>query len=241
MFIREEKTARTGSSASVQLDGRLAVVSASYEIEAGVLLESLKPGASITDYVHPDDQAAFSKNCEWLLVDRGQSVTLRLRFKKGYQWWIEVDARLSSPGKEGLQLDISINDTAYALTMVRKLRDLVENAVIGAAVIGDGEPIFVNAGLAKMLGYDSLEEFIGSGKVNFAHNIHREDLPIVAQRLAARRAGKEIPASTKCGSGRRTETSSGWRSLAQWECGTGRTSRSRGYPTSPNGRKRKPR
>jgi PAS domain S-box-containing protein len=192
MFIAEKKAAATGSGASIELDGRLEVVSARYEIEAGVLLESLKPGASITSYVHPEDQAAFTKNCEWVLGDRGQSVTLRIRFKKGYQWWIEVDAKLSARGEDGLGLDISINDAANALTTVRKLRDLVEGAVIGAAVIGDGEPIFVNAGLAKMLGYDGLEEFVGSGKVNFAHNIHREDLPIVAQRLAARRAGKEI-------------------------------------------------
>ena len=37
-------------------------------------------------------------------------------------------------------------------------------------MIGNGEPIFVNAGLAKMLGYDSLEEFVASCNVNFAHN-----------------------------------------------------------------------
>jgi len=43
-----------------------------------------------------------------------------------------------------------------------------------------------------MLGYDTLEEFIGSGNVNLAHNIHPEDLPSVAKRVAARLAGKEI-------------------------------------------------
>jgi PAS domain S-box-containing protein len=191
MFIGKKAAEKGESSAAIELNRRLEIVSASGEVEAGLLLKALEPGEPIISFIHADDQPAFTRNCDWLFEDRSHAVTLRVRFQKGHQWWIEADARLSALGEDGIRLELSLNDAVNARAVTRKLRDLVDGAVNGAAVIGDGEPIFVNAGLAKMLGYESLDEFIASGKVNFAHNIHPEDLVIVAKRLALRKAGKE--------------------------------------------------
>lgn len=195
MFIGDNNAAHEKPRARIVLDASLNITAAEAEVEAGVSLAPLELNRNIADYVHDSDIGGLSHNCEWVRDNPDNTVTLRIRFLKASNWWVEADAKITAGPDGAITLTVNEDSDANARATVRKLRDIVDGARNGAAVIDGAEPVFVNAGLAHLLGYDSLEEFIGSGKVSMVDNIHRKDLPIVAQRLADRKAGKEVSPS----------------------------------------------
>jgi len=178
------------SYAIIVIDEELRIASQSNAVESEVFLNAPRIGDAFTDLVHAEDRDAFIHNCGWV-AGSDRRVALWLRCLKGYEWWAHAHADLRAAQAGGLEIRISLDHTTNALSEMRKMKDLVDGGMHGAAVIAEQEPIFVNEGLAKMLGYESIEAFVASGAVHLADNIHPDDLGLVAERVAARLSGKE--------------------------------------------------
>ncbi|MGD2132942.1 MAG: response regulator [Maricaulaceae bacterium] len=155
------------------------------------IVEPPEPAADFEPFVHAEDWPALARNCAWIAEDEAAHVALQIRLKKAYEWWTPVIARLEHAGAGRVRLIIAQDDAAKWKASERKMRDMVDGAQFGAAVIAKDEPIFVNRGLSEMLGYDSLQEFIASGRTHLATVIHPDDLGIVIERVAARMRGEE--------------------------------------------------
>lgn len=189
MFVSETSAPRE-VCATLIARPTLEVVAFEQDAETPLVLDAPAIGSCSSLLVHEDDRAAFTQVCT-LASANGLRATLRVRISKGYEWWIVAFAEISSMPGADVRIVLTLDVRSNANDAIRRLRDLVDGAMHGAAVIADNEPIFVNEGLATMLGYEDLDEFIASGNIHLINNLHPDDLGVVIERVAARLRGEE--------------------------------------------------
>lgn len=156
------------------------------------IIELPKKGGTLLDHIHETDADAFLGACAWAVAHHERTISLRLRFRKGNEWWIAIIATITNYNDGKLHIQIE-DDLAESLKIAEgQMRALVEGSRQGAIVQSQSSPKFINEGFAKLIGYDSIEDLIMSGNVDVANHIHPDDLAMVAERIVARVEGKEI-------------------------------------------------
>lgn len=178
----------TQDTARLLLDDQLMLVRIDGDSTGDLFLEAPQVGQPVTALIHPDDKIAFARNAA-LALHVDHRATLKLQLRKAENWWIHADAAVAPDGAGGVDVCLTVDEATNAKADLRKMRDLVNGSMNGAAVIAEREPIFINEGLARILGYESLEEFIATGKVGLGSNIHPDDMPTVHRHVASRMAG----------------------------------------------------
>ena len=184
--MRQDQTARDG--AILHLDDALTLAAVEGHADSGLFLKMPETGQPATALIHPADKTAFARNAA-LALHVDHRVTLKLRIRKAHQWWVHAEAAIRPDGAGGVEVGLTLDGETNAKTDLRKMRDLVNGSMNGAAVIAGRQPVFVNEGLARMLGHDSLEQFVSTGQVGLASNIHPDDMPTVHKHVASRLAG----------------------------------------------------
>lgn len=176
---------KTGPDATIYND-----ISSDQKLE---LVDTPQVGEKLTSYIHNDDQPAFMHNCDWVAEQVGAQVTLHLRLRKGTEWWIAVDAKIVHQDHSALLITLKLDETATAIMQARQLENLVEASEQGAVVIGPDGPCYVSLGYAKLLGYDSIEDLVGSANGQLGGSIHPDDLAMIGERIEARLKGEDVP------------------------------------------------
>ncbi len=155
------------------------------------ILEFPMPGGTLLHHIHSDDCEAFLASCRWVAKRDGRSVSVRLKFRKGSEWWIAIIATITNDKEDRLNVRIE-NDDAESYKMASaQMRALIEGSRQGAVVQSIDGPKFINDGFARLLGYNDIEELILSGNVDIADHIHPDDFAMVAERVVARVEGRE--------------------------------------------------
>lgn len=181
--------AHMGESAAVIVLSRdLNVMDATGAVTSGLFIETPETGTRFYVLIHPDDYLAVARNAA-LASEYGQTCTVIARVRRGPKWWVPARLQIEGVDGEGCTITLTKDEASADRTEIKQLRDLVNGSLHGAAVIANTEPVFVNKGLATLLGYKSLREYIGSRAGGMAENIHPEDLPTVARQVSQRKQG----------------------------------------------------
>jgi PAS domain S-box-containing protein len=72
-----------------------------------------------------------------------------------------------------------------------QMRRVIDGSQQGIVVLTFEKPLYVNTGMARLLGYDAVEEVLAKGNVLANDNIHPDDVPAVMEHLRKRLAGEE--------------------------------------------------
>ena len=145
-------------------------------------------GPVIFDLLHPSDV----DQVQTLLMEvRGgtcadDTLDCRIRNTEGRYRYLE--GRMLAFGPDAAII------VAFDVTRHRRdakhFQQIVEGALQGTIVHRDGKFLYVNETLAHMVGVDSIDELMASGK-GIADFIHPEDLPTVAANIQGRLEGRE--------------------------------------------------
>lgn len=176
------------SAAVIVLSRDLNVMDATGAVTSGLFIETPETGTRFCVLIHPDDYLAVARNAA-LASEYGQTCTVIARVRRGPKWWVPARLQIEGVDGEGCTITLTKDEASADRTEIKQLRDLVNGSLHGAAVIANTEPVFVNKGLATLLGYKSLREYIGSRAGGMAENIHPEDLPTVARQVSQRKQG----------------------------------------------------
>jgi PAS domain S-box-containing protein len=149
-------------------------------------------GGKVSDLVHKQDQGAFAASSKWVLEDPEHTISLRIKFRRGGEWWIEVAATITRDDPAHLTVLIEVDDAATWRLSANQMRQLVEGARQGAVVQTIDGPLYINESMARLIGFDTIEEVITSGRNGIADSVHPDDLEMVAQRTLARLSGEEL-------------------------------------------------
>lgn len=162
------------------------------------LIDPLILGKTIITHVHDDDQASFRQNCSWAAGAADRNVTLHLRFRKGSEWWILVNARIKHRSNDELEILVEYDEGASSMMNEIQLSNLVEASNQGAVVIGPSGPSYINQGYARLIGYSNIEELLLNDGADIGRNVHPDDLPMIVKRIEARLNGEDVPGTYDC-------------------------------------------
>ena len=180
----------------VSSDGTLKVVQKIHEVSSDDTLKLIQlpeVGDTILDHIHPEDQDAFQHNLHWVAGHVDRSVTIQLQFYRGREWWIAVNVRISYVDSALTRLEVEFDEAASFKKMENQFHQVVELSQHGVVVLENSGPVFINNGFAKLVGYEGAEELIESGHADLISNIYPDDLGMIADRIAARVRGEEVP------------------------------------------------
>lgn len=148
-------------------------------------------GGKLIELVHASDQDAFEMASNWVLEDPNNSISLHMKFRRGGEWWIEVNAEITRNAQNLLIVQIKVDDAATWRLQAQQMRRLVEGSRQGAVVQTIDGPLYINEGMARLMGFDSIEEVVAAKRSSLADSIHPDDLEMVAQHTIARVRGEE--------------------------------------------------
>jgi PAS domain S-box-containing protein len=150
-----------------------------------------------SERMHPDD-LRHARGVWAAPAERGaRSFECRFRHADGAWRWLHVEVR-ESPADEGDAVEhhgvlIDVSAQRQAEEALRRTEDnfrlLTEQSRIAVSVHRDGKVVYANPALARMLGYDRVDEIIGQETTAFVH-------PEEHDRVHAR---KDIIANTRYG------------------------------------------
>ena len=190
MYLREEHEAKN-APARMTLTSNNIIQHVDLGDMASQFIFMPEIGHPLKNFIHPEEREGLLHNCTWVRGDAERQITVRTKIKKGPNWYLPITTRISHNPEGLIDLLFEIDKPYVALQSERKMREVIEGAANGAMVIADGEPIYVNNALAYLLGYDSIEDLVASGNTHLGSHLHPDDLPIVLERLDARRRGIE--------------------------------------------------
>ena len=117
------------------------------------ILEFPMPGGTLLHHIHADDHEAFLASCRWISKQEGRSVSVRLKFRKGNEWWIAIVGTITNAKNNRVHIRIE-NDDAESYKMAEaQVRALIEGSKQGAVVQSTDGPKFINDGFDRFLVY----------------------------------------------------------------------------------------
>jgi len=175
------KSIRPAQSIEITLDaaGRI-------EFRAGgqspvEMFRALREGQVLAAYLHPKDIAFYDHTRAWFATGQGTTATIHLRFRRTQNEWSQVLATLKAGPRNSLTVLLVPDDLATALSEEAKMRWIIEGSSQGVIVRTKNGLIFANESVARILGYDSLAEFMRLQPGELDSAIHPDDV----QRLNA--------------------------------------------------------
>jgi len=179
-------------------DGNTVYISPNVEQIYGYTPEEIEQGGQDLWFgrIHPEDFERVRKEHESAIQEkRGFDIIYRIRRKDGEWIWIrdtstrtyEEDGTFYASGMftditEKRLVELALEDSE------EKYRTLVENMQDGVTIIQDGNIVFINSALLKILGYTT-EELQGRPFLNL---VAPESKPLVAERYRKRLEGEDI-------------------------------------------------
>jgi len=153
----------------VDNNGKITFINKAIEQTLGYLQNEVI-GDNIINYIHPDDKSALMKGFEMIYkeIEDNAIVDCRCKHKDGSWKYLETVARYMT-NEEGnkdfvvISRDISVRkESEKALrASEEKYRTLFENVLDGVyQATPEGKIITANPAMVKMLGYNSLKEFL---------------------------------------------------------------------------------
>ena len=147
--------------------------------------------------VHPEDRPGVIESMQAILSegDERPAQVIRLMTKASALRWVEIlCARTIYRGRPALQL--SYIDVTEKKRAEVAYHSLVDNAMIGMAILQDGRVIFANHALAEICGY-SVSELLRLTREQIAGIIQDEYRERALTNMSERLAGHEAPPSEK--------------------------------------------
>ena len=152
------------------------------------------PGLRLDDRLlarlHPDDALMLQPMLDWLAMEPRQA-TIGVRVLQDGRWAANLATLTSLGPGDRLALRVELREEARP-GAEQALREVIEGSLQGI-VVHRGRPLYANAAMARLLGFDSVEEYLRAASVT--DYIHPEDRGLVAERLKARLAGEPAPPS----------------------------------------------
>lgn len=163
------------------------------EEQGGIkLAKPLVLGMPLTELIHPGDIAVLMHNRAWCRANRGREVVLRLRyFRAQPEWWQPLPTSVKHVDGGRIQMVLELDSAVAARASEMQMRTVVDGSQQGIVVLTLEKPLYVNNGLARILGYDSVQELLATGTFMAKESIHPDDLPIVMEHLRKRLMGEE--------------------------------------------------
>ena len=104
------------------------------------IIELPKKGGTLLDHIHETDTDAFLGACAWAVAHHERTISVRLRFRKGNEWWIAIIATITNYNDSKLHIQIE-DDLAESLKIAEgQMRALVEGSRQGAIVQSQSAP-----------------------------------------------------------------------------------------------------
>lgn len=173
-------------------DGRWNVIAITDGQGDGIrLARPLAAGTSLSDLLHPDDLEVLAHNAGWCRTHVGREVVLHLRYARAPEWWFPLLTRVRASGEDNITLAIELDSAVAARAAEMQMRQVVDGSQQGIVVLTLEKPLYINSGLARLLGYDSVDELVDSGNFMTRENIHPDDFPKVVEHMRKRLSGEE--------------------------------------------------
>jgi PAS domain S-box-containing protein len=143
------------------------------------LIDTPAVGDKLSSFINEHDREFFEQNCNWVSHKAGARGTVHIQLRKGHEWWIAVNASIENIDKVTLQVTLEYDKSASSVTSAIQLTNVVEASQQGVVVVGHDGPVYVSLGYVKLLGYDSIEDLLATGKVGLLSSIYPDDHEIV--------------------------------------------------------------
>ena len=164
------------------------IVSMRGSIKLAVPLEA---GTRLPSLVHPDDLLALEHAAGWCAKYPGREIVLRLRFSRGEEWWTPLLTTLALRPDGGMSISLELDSAVAARAAEQQMRRVVDGAHVGIVVRTVEKVLYVNHGLARMMGYDSAQQLMAQEGAYSTDSIHPDDMPVVMRHLKKRLTGEE--------------------------------------------------
>ena len=173
---------------------RTIVLSAGAAVGRALGAPSLPHGAVVEHQLlallHPDDRACFAQMLRWARAAQGERARLLVRLQRAGGEPVSVIAGIAASASGMAHVEIQLDDAAAARRAEAQIRQVVEGARQAAVVTVGGRIAYTNHALARMLGFNSLEELRASS-ANL-DRVHPDDRAMVEQRATARPMGQNL-------------------------------------------------
>jgi PAS domain S-box-containing protein len=155
------------------------------------LAKPFAPGSSLLELIHPADVEVLAHNRDWCLANKNREVTLCVRFARGQDWWVPLLTRLQSDGKPTLEMTLERDGAVAARASESQMRKVIDGSQQGISVRTLDKVLYVNSALARMLGYETIQELVAEGHMFNREAIHPDDIPVMFEHLRKRLSGEE--------------------------------------------------
>ena len=150
----------------------------------------LGPGTSLLALAHPDDADLLRHNRDWCCEHENRDVTLRIRYRRGTDWWLPLLTSLRHRASGGIEVTLELDSAVAARASEQQMRKVIDGSQQGIIVRTLEKPLYVNNGFARLLGYQSVQELLADPQTPLNDGIHPDDLPIVLKHLRQRLSGE---------------------------------------------------
>jgi two-component system cell cycle sensor histidine kinase PleC len=151
---------------------------------------SLAPGASLIALVHADDADLLHHNRNWCAQHEDREVALRIRYRRGTDWWLPLLTTLRCRSQLGTEVTLELDSAVAARASEQQMRKVIDGSQQGIVVTTLEKPLYVNNGFARLIGYENVQEMLADQRTPFADSIHPDDLPTVMKHLRKRLSGE---------------------------------------------------
>jgi PAS domain S-box-containing protein len=187
----EAETRQRLRSVTMRVD-RDWVVGEIVDSEGQLKLETqLAPGARLLELVHPDDVEILKHNCAWCAANEGREVVLRVRYRRGPDWWTSLLTTIQCFPGGTTEVTLALDNAVAARATAQQLRHVVDESQQGIMVRTLTKALYVNEGMARMLGYENVRELAADEKARNREAVHPDDMPVMLEHLRRRLSGEE--------------------------------------------------
>jgi PAS domain S-box-containing protein len=151
---------------------------------------SLDAGTSLVALVHPDDIEVLHHNRDWCSRHGSRNVTLRIRYRRGTDWWLPLLTTLHNQAQDKTEVALELDSAVAARASEQQMRKVIDGSQQGIIVRTINKPLYVNNGFARLVGYENVQELLADPQTPINDGIHPDDLPIVMKHLRQRLSGQ---------------------------------------------------
>jgi PAS domain S-box-containing protein len=160
------------------------------EVRGLKLAQPLEPGTGLMPLLHPDDGEVLEHNAQWCRANPGRELVLRLRFSRGPEWWAPLLTALSAVEHGNMIVSLELDNAVAARAAELQMRQVVDGAQVGIIVRNVEKALYVNHGIARILGFDDVHQMMAERGATDPNAIHPDDVPVMMRHLKKRLSGE---------------------------------------------------
>lgn len=163
--------------ARLALDDAGAIRVLSRQADAAEMFQALSEGQMLAASLHPGDIAFYEQTRTWFGTQQFAVATIRLRFRRAQNaWWLVLATFRARPGTH-LTILLVPDDLGTVLREEAKMRWIIDGSAQGVVARTKTKILYANERMARLVGYDSVEEMARLHNSDIDSAIHPDDLP----------------------------------------------------------------